>query len=265
MKGQRAQQGVQGVEIGLRIANVLAEAEGPMALSEIAKAAGMPASKAHRYLVSLCRSGLMEQDPASSRYDLSRSAIRMGLAALSRLDEFRAADAILQELHRATRIASYAMVWGGQGPVPVRRAESAPFIVAARIGATISTVNSSAGRVFAAYLPPHLTDPVITKEIASGVKPTVGGQTLKRAEFNKLLAQIREDGIGGTQDLVSGFQSLSAPVFDMSGQIVMTLLFLSLRDEHDFSPTGKTAGILKEAALNLSYGLGYSGVPARVF
>src|ERR1700691_3384611 len=68
----RAQQGVQGVEIGLRIAYALANAPGPMALRDLAAATRLAPSKVHRYLVSLCRSGMVEQDGTNGRYDLGR-------------------------------------------------------------------------------------------------------------------------------------------------------------------------------------------------
>ena len=56
---KKQQQGVQGVETGLRLAFALAHSPGPMALKELASAAKLPSSKAHRYLVSLCRAGIV--------------------------------------------------------------------------------------------------------------------------------------------------------------------------------------------------------------
>ncbi|MGV8893372.1 MAG: helix-turn-helix domain-containing protein [Burkholderiaceae bacterium] len=43
-----------------------------MMFKNIAAAAGMSASKARRYLVSLIRAGLVEQDSMTSRYNLGR-------------------------------------------------------------------------------------------------------------------------------------------------------------------------------------------------
>ena len=42
---------------------VLSEAAGPARLADLARATGMPSAKAHRYMVSLVRAGLVEQDP----------------------------------------------------------------------------------------------------------------------------------------------------------------------------------------------------------
>ena len=61
-KKEKRQQGVDKVEIGLRIAYILARAPEAMHLGDIAKQANLPPSKAHRFLVSLCRSEIIEQD-----------------------------------------------------------------------------------------------------------------------------------------------------------------------------------------------------------
>jgi hypothetical protein len=58
-------------------------------LKDLAAAAGMSAAKAHRYLVSFQRLGLVTQDPRSTRYDLGPAALQLGLAALARLDPVR--------------------------------------------------------------------------------------------------------------------------------------------------------------------------------
>src|ERR1700681_1510926 len=113
---------------------VLTRSSCAMALGEIAKAVAMPASKVHRYLVSLCRGGLLEQDAATGRYDLSRAAIRFGLAAQSRLDEFKLAVAVLLRIHENIGAPVSATVWSEHGPVAVLREESVhPLVIATRL------------------------------------------------------------------------------------------------------------------------------------
>lgn len=59
----------------MEVLKVLLESGAALMFKEIAAAANMPASKAHRYLVSLVRSGLVQQDNANSKYDLGPLAI----------------------------------------------------------------------------------------------------------------------------------------------------------------------------------------------
>ncbi len=51
-------QGIQSIEVGFRLLRVLSAASRPMMLRDIAKGAGMPAAKAHRYMVSFLRIGI---------------------------------------------------------------------------------------------------------------------------------------------------------------------------------------------------------------
>ncbi|MCE1187338.1 MAG: helix-turn-helix domain-containing protein [Rhodocyclales bacterium] len=77
-KPSDAKHGVQSLEVGMDLLKVMVRGQRSMMLKDIAAAAGMPASKAHRYLVSLIRAGLVEQDPLSSRYHLGPFALNLG-------------------------------------------------------------------------------------------------------------------------------------------------------------------------------------------
>jgi len=97
-KNQDSRQGIQSIEVGVPLLRVLADHGAPMMLRDLAKAAGMPAAKAHRYLVSFVRTGLVTQDPLSGRYDLGHFALDLGLASLARLDAVRVATPVLDAL-----------------------------------------------------------------------------------------------------------------------------------------------------------------------
>jgi DNA-binding IclR family transcriptional regulator len=62
--------GIQSVEVGFALLEALTRARGPQMLKDLASDAGMSAAKAHRYLVSFQRIGLVTQDARTSRYDL---------------------------------------------------------------------------------------------------------------------------------------------------------------------------------------------------
>ncbi len=82
--------GIQSVEVGFALLEALARSRGPLMLRDLAASAGMSAAKAHRYLVSFQRLGLVAQDPRNARYDLGPAALKLGLASLSRLDAVQA-------------------------------------------------------------------------------------------------------------------------------------------------------------------------------
>ena len=97
---QRA--GIQSVEVGFELLQAMSEADGPLMLRDLAAAAGMSAAKAHRYLVSFQRLGLVMQDPVSTRYDLGPAALRLGLASLARIDAVKLARERVADLLQET-------------------------------------------------------------------------------------------------------------------------------------------------------------------
>jgi hypothetical protein len=80
----------------------LAHAGRPLPLKDLAARAGMSAAKAHPYLVSWCRVGLVAQDEGSGRYGLGPMAMHLGLISLQQHDPVRLASAQLEPLALAT-------------------------------------------------------------------------------------------------------------------------------------------------------------------
>ncbi|RDV04284.1 IclR family transcriptional regulator [Undibacter mobilis] len=237
----RRQQGVDKVEIGLKIAFILANGPDAMHLGDIAKAANLAPSKAHRFLVSLCRSDIVEQDSIDGKYRLGGGAISLGLAAQNRLDEFRLGEQALRELHEKTGKNSAIVAWGDLGPTVVRRIEPfEPVTVSSRIGSAIPVLNSASGRVFAAFLPEAVTRPVIERELKNRMRPTSRGKPITMARFEKVLDEVRTRKTAEVYgDFFSGFDALSAPVFDSSGHVPMVLSMLATAGEFSSDRAGK--------------------------
>ena len=64
------QRGIQSIETGARLLNALVDACAPLALGELSSRAGMGPAKAHPYLVSFIRVGLVRQCSSTGHYDL---------------------------------------------------------------------------------------------------------------------------------------------------------------------------------------------------
>src|SRR3954464_16103161 len=82
--GKTQRRGIQSIDTGIRLLEVLEKADGPLALKERSARAEMDPSGAHRYLASFVRCGLVRQE-ADARYDFGPLALHMGLAAIRRL------------------------------------------------------------------------------------------------------------------------------------------------------------------------------------
>jgi len=144
--------GIQSVETGLHLLAALAACGEPVPLSAVAQRAGVSPSQAHRYLSSLMAAGMAKQDPGSGCYDLDAGAIRIGLAALARLDIFARADTVFTEFARATGRTCLLAVWGDAGATVVRWFPgNPPVITSLAIGSVMPLLRSATGRVFFAF------------------------------------------------------------------------------------------------------------------
>jgi DNA-binding IclR family transcriptional regulator len=248
----KTQQGVRSVETGMALLGALAaRARIPVSLSDLAAAAGMAPAKAHRYLVSLIRAGMVEQDRVSGRYRLGWAALNVGLAALGALDVMRLAGETLERLCEAIDETVLLAVWGNKGPVVVRWEEaSRPVTTNVRAGSVMPILNSATGRVFAAFLPDAQTKRLIAEEAAQAPALADG--------FDAILDETLARGLGRVQgDLLPGVSGLAAPVFDHQGDVVAVIAALGPQGQFDAAWEGAVARALKDAADGLSRRLGY--------
>lgn len=82
---------IQSIEVGVPLLAALVDAAKPLTLRDLAAGAGMTSAKAHPYLVSFIRVGLVQQDTVTGQYELGPFALQMGLVSLQRLDPVRIA------------------------------------------------------------------------------------------------------------------------------------------------------------------------------
>src|ERR1700756_4459930 len=114
----------------------------------------MSAGKAHPYLVSFIKLGLVERETEGGRYGLGPLALQMGLIGLQQYDPVRLATARIDDLARAPGHAVPIAVWGHRGPTLVRIAEApTPVHVSMRHGTVMSIPGTASGRLFAAFGP----------------------------------------------------------------------------------------------------------------
>jgi DNA-binding IclR family transcriptional regulator len=248
---------VQSLEIGIGVLKVLVESGSALMLKEIAAAADMPASKAHRYLVSLVRSGLVQQDRENAKYDLGPLAIPLGLAAVDRLDRVKLGLSSISELRDLTNETTALSVWGEFGPVMVRwERPHRPITVNVVTGNTVSLLATSTGRLFAAWMPSEVVRPLLERELQQGRSTEF--KTL--AQVERVLQQVRADGYSFVQDsdYSSRVLGLAAPVFNFKNNISMAVSIVGVEGISDLGPQSLALSELLKATAALSKRLGSS-------
>lgn len=252
--------GVQSVEIGMQILTTLADRGGEETLGALARATGMPAAKAHRYLVSLIKAGFVERN--LPKYVLGPQALRVGLIALGRLDVVEIVTPTLYELRDKIDGTVMLALWGENGPTIVRWIESMrPVTVNVRVGSIMPLIRSATGQVFSAFLPETMTRTLLMAELATAKKQNLDIRTL--GDARAMFSAVREKGLGHTAGAVlSGVLGLAAPIFDHNGSLAAVIACLGPVGFFDDSLDGATARALRDTANDLSMRLGH-GAPER--
>lgn len=240
----RLQRGIQSVEVGGQLLRALAHQGRPMALKDLAREAGMSAAKAHPYLVSFGKLGLIEQEAQSGRYGLGPLAMQLGLISLQQYDPVRLATPLIGELARTLGHTVGIAVWGNRGPTMVRIEEAPSAVhVNMRHGTVMSLRGTASGLLFCAYLPPEQVQPILQAE-GGGFDAT-------------LLAQVRQQGLAQAVDAsVPGISAMAVPVFDVSDRLVMSLTAIGPSAVFDVRVDGAVARVLRRSADELSRQLG---------
>jgi DNA-binding IclR family transcriptional regulator len=248
---------IQSIEVGFQLLRAIEAAEGFLPLTKLAKLAKMTPSKAYVYLVSFVHAGLIRQDPVTGRYGLGTFAAQLGFTALRQMDVINLGRDELVQLREKTGCAAHLSVWGNRGPTLAVKVDGKyQGSMMLRLGHVFSLRYSATGRVFLAYLPPTITDPMIAFEKTAGIEDR---PMLPRSHrFPKAdLQQIRQQGYATSEHATSqGFFGLAAPIFDFSGDLVAALTLFG--PEHRIPPEKRArfADKLKRAAARISLTLG---------
>lgn len=253
--------GIQSVEVGFALLDVLGQSAGPLMLRDLAAAAGMSAAKAHRYLVSFQRLALVVQDAGTTRYDLGPAALKLGLASLSRLDAVKLARERVGPLMEAIGHTIALAVWGNHGPTVVHWEESPQAVtVNLRLGDVMPLLSSATGRCFAAYVSRDAIAPMLRDEMARAQKAGRTDVPATMAEVKAMLDEVRTRRAARVVDtLLPGIVGFCAPVFDSDGHIVLGIVTLGSVATFDAAWDGAVHRPLAAAAAQLSADLGHGG------
>jgi DNA-binding IclR family transcriptional regulator len=258
--------GIQSIEVGGELLRALARSGEPMMLRDLAREAGMAPAKAHPYLVSFSRIGLIEQDQATGRYEIGALALELGLISLRRLSAVRIATpqiaALASEINHAVSLA----VWGTQGPTVVRLEEpSHPVHIVMRVGSIMALLETATGRAFTAFLPQKTVSAALENgldHLGVGYDPDRAPRSQKTID---LLAEVRRHGLArAIGDPLPGVNAFAAPVFDHAGHVALVITAMGPAGTFDVRWTSPIAQALRTSATEVSKRLGFGTVEPAI-
>lgn len=253
------QRAVQSVEVGGRLLLALGNSPAAMTLKDLAAKADLSPSRAHPYLVSFGKLGLIEQDRESGRYALGPAALQLGLTCLHQLDPIKAALPIAQALAATTGQAVALAVWGNFGPTIVRMIDARqPLHLTMRAGTVMSVLGTATGRAFAAVLPAARIVQSLGRPLGDDPHLLAQPSRLPEEALREAVAEVRAHGVARAVGRpVPGVNAFSAPAFDHEGEAALVITLLGHQDHLSPDWDGAPAQAVRQAAAELSHRLGW--------
>jgi DNA-binding IclR family transcriptional regulator len=253
MQEKKPRRGIQSVEIAFRILSVMQGSQQAMALKDIAPLAGLTASAANNYLVSLVRIGLAAADERPGCYRLGPAALSLGVSAIQQIDGFEIVRREVTNLRDMTRRSAAVTTWTDDGPISLFKQDGDQRGAFEFRTGLIPMLSSAAGKIYAARLPPNLTTHLIEQEwdAVFGGKVDVGkfredaSRELKRKGYTTI---VRSD--------LSGYVSIAAPVLDWNGDVRFTLSLAGTRASMKVDPSSDHVKALLDSASSATQAFG---------
>ena len=209
-----------------------------MMLRNIAKVGGIAPAQAHPYLVSYRKSNLVVQDRSSGQYRIGPMAIQLGLSRLRSFDPFQAVNESACKLACETGLTIAVVAWGNYGPTVVQVNEGADqILIKTRPGTVFSVTGTATGRIYAAFLPRELIVTSIKYQKTEGHKVRYVGETPDLRDIQDKINFIRRHGYSPIESTpIPGINAVSAPIFDLNGQLTMAATLIGAKGVLDGSP-----------------------------
>ncbi len=221
------QQGVQSFELGMHIFKDVIRLNRAFTLAELSASTGISLSSTHKYCVSMIRLGLLSRD-GRGRYKLGPFLYSLTNPD-ARLDRVQViAGNALPELVNTIGETSFLSIWTHSGPMAIKVHE-ADKIFSVRVvrDRAFPITNTCAGRIFGAFLDREMVSPLVEaefsrmKEERKLSKRAVAGL---RREFEDRMTEAKRRGLSRTTgERHPGVNSVSAPIFDQDGRLLLTI------------------------------------------
>ena len=227
--------GIQSVEVGHRLLDVLVQASSPMMLRDLAAGADISPAQAHSYLASYRKLEIVEQDRATGQYRLGPFAMRLGLARLRGDERLRAGEKGAAELVKDLGVTVTVSIWATGAPVVIEIQEGPKEInINLRQGKVFGVTTTVTGRVFAAFGDARAIRARIKQELSDArLRDTPNSHALS-SDFEAAVTRTRVQGYASAVGIaLPKVAAVAAPVLGAGGELLFVLTLIGDEAELD--------------------------------
>jgi IclR family KDG regulon transcriptional repressor len=238
---------------GLRVLEVLAAAEKPLGLTEIAARCKLIKSHAHKFLRTLLEQNYVEQPQPRGPYRLTFKLLELGSRALSRADLISAARGPMQDISARTRETSTIGVYENGDIMYVYKVDGTHEVrTNTDIGRRRPAYCVAAGKAMLAF-----QAPAVVANVTAHMKRHTGRTITTAAKLRDELAGVRKSGYAvNWGEWIESVRGIAAPIRNADGSVIAALNLSIPAERLDKKAAARLAPLVIDAANRISRGLG---------
>ncbi len=256
-----SQRHVPNLERGMKILEHLNLHPSGLTQKELATQLGYPGNSVFRITMTLLELGYLDRDAQTKAFRLTRKLMSVGSASMGEysiieksLEEMRG----LRDLTHETVLLGTLLPTSAQAVVVEQVPGLHPFKFLFDVGSKVLLHVGAPGKCLLAFQPEKECRDLLTRLDYQVFTPRTHASA---ASLRKELAEVRKLGYGLDRgEWMEEMHCIGAPIFDHNRLVVAAIWITgpsSRLPESEFSRLGK---LIQEAALRVSYSIGYRGV-----
>src|SRR5579863_2026233 len=241
---------------------VALEPEG-LSNAEISRRLEIPKSSASYILRTLETQGYLNRDATSGKYRVGLKILSLSRGALSGLDVREVALPIMRHLVEKTSLTCHLAILDGPEAVYIEKVEPPGFIrMDTWVGRRMRVHATSVGKALVAHIPQDRLEKIVAERSMEKRTPktiTTVARLLKELEKVRVQGYAVDD-----EENNLGARCVGAPVFNDRGTIEAGLGLSGTTQQVSPHTMPRIVDALKDAARNISMGMGYRAPHRRV-
>ncbi|UOF89278.1 IclR family transcriptional regulator [Fodinisporobacter ferrooxydans] len=254
MDGIKKGTGIQSLQIGLSIVELVASQGRPMTFTDICEMTQITKSNLYKYLNTLTNMGILYRDKFGGLYTLGNKLIEYGMAAVSQENVLERVEPYLYEINRECKETVLLSFWTPNGPIVVKLLTSNHIL---NIGAQIGTylpIYSATGKVYAAF-----KNCVQIHEWKEKELQEIPGE--QRQDLEKELDRIKKERISfAIEPLVPSVSSVAVPILNFKQELLCVITLVGFSDSLDFQVDNEKIKYLLDSSQEISSIFGSTNV-----
>jgi IclR family transcriptional regulator, KDG regulon repressor len=201
---------LDSVAVVAQILDELAASQQPLGVTQLARALQHSKARIHRYLTSLRRAGLVEQDAATERYRLGWKLFQLGEAAGQQFDLRRLAEGHLRRLRDLTGLTALLSVPVNGEALVIAAVESERNVcITVKPGNRPAAHCSAQGRIVLAFADEAVRDRQLRRKLTAFTPQSIAEPDAVRRRLAAVRERLYEDA---PNEVLTGINALAAPI-----------------------------------------------------